>query len=436
MADSTPAPGGAERLIALLKDPALANLRRLADEHPLPRAEFDAMIMPESLTRDQTWDILCTLRRQTAIELPFRDGGGRKGWFSPTRSIQADLDNINRRCSEGSWLHTAVTSRNTTHFLVEALINEAISTIREDGLDIGYEKAREVLLDEREPETKEERLLLNGHRATWELGESLDEPCTADRLLRIYEAVSEGVGEQTTPSALQESRLWKPKRLDATSTLALAARLVNLVDDPDTEHPLLLALGIRHLLMSTLPLPSWNGTVATLAMKLLFKKAHLPVLCYVPVTQACRDWAGGVLQPPAVMATIRDAQVLVDGEVDYTIYMGVMTRLVRQRLDEVEAELKRVIRQDETFSRTIREDLDLNHRQRHVLQVALSDPDAVFKIESHQKTHRVAYATARADLMKLVDLGFLGCVRTKRAFEFPVVPGLRKRLTREAVAKG
>lgn len=428
MESNLPPDVAAQHLIALLKDPAFGNLHRLANEHPLPRAEFDTMLMPRGLSNDLTWELLSTLRRQTAIDLPFRDGEGRRGWFSPTRSIQADLDDINRRCSRGSWLDMAITSRNITYFLVEAHINEAISTLQEDGLDIGYEKAREVLLDERKPETLEETLLLNEHRAIWHLDEYLDEPCTADLLLHLYEEVARDVGEQTTPSALQESRLWKRKRLDTTSTLALAAKLINQSNAPDTEHPLLLALGLRHLLMSTLPLPSWNGVVSSLAMKLLFKKAHLPVLCFVPITRACRDWARGILRPPTVMATLEDAEVLAGDEVDYTIYVGVMTRLVRQRLDEVEAELRRVLEFDELFSRTLREDLDINHRQRRVLQVALNNPDAVFKIESHQKTHRVAYATARADLMKLAELGFLQCIRGKRAFEFPVAPGLRKRL--------
>ena len=104
--------------------------------------------------------------------------------------------------------------------------------------------------------------------------------------------------------------------------------------------------------------------------------------------------------------------------------------MVRKKLDEEEAELKRMLKRDEAFVRALRNDVDVNHRQRSVLQMALSNPEAVFRIESHQKTHKVAYATARADLYGLVDLGFLKCVRTKRAFEFPVTPGLRQLLTR------
>lgn len=416
------------RMVALLKDPQFCTLRTLADEHPLPWAEFCRMRMPAGITQEQTWDILNTLRRQTAIELPFRDGDGRCGWFYPTRSILSDLDDIDRRCHEKSWLDLAIKSRNTTYFLIEEHVDDAITSIREDGLDVGYEKARSVLLGERDPETETETLLLNGHRALWDLDEYVEKPCTPEVILELFERVSQGVGDQTTPPLSHSSQVWKRKDLDTAAALSLAARLVEQHGVGRTEHPLLLALGIRHLIMSVLPLPAWNGIVSSLLMKLLFLKSNLPVLAFVPIIKACQEWESGVLRPPAVMATVGDSGMVVDDEVDYTVYMGVVTQLVRRRVDGVEEELRRVIERDEAFLRTVREDIEINHRQRTVLQIALSNPESVFKIESHQKTHRVAYATARADLMKLADLGFLQCIRTKRAFAYSVPPNLRQLL--------
>lgn len=417
-----------EQMISLLKDPAFCELRGLVNAHPLPWSEFRTLRMPDGICHDQAWRILNALRRQTAIDLPFRDGGGRRGWYYPTRSILDDLDDIDRRCHAGSWLDLTIRSRNTTYFLVEAHVDGAITTVREDGLSIGYEKAREVLLGEREPETAVEQLLLNGHRAMWDLAEYVDRPCTPEVILELYAQVSKGVAFLETNPLVQRSPVWKEKRLDSSSVLALASKLVNGGRSEYAEHPLLLGMGIRHLFMSTLPLPAFNGIMYSLLMKLLFRKSSLPVLAFVPIVKACRDWESGIIKPPNVLTSLADSEQLIDDEVDYTIYVAIVAHLVRQRLDGVEEELKRVIKRDEAFVQALREDVEINHRQRAVLQVALSNPEAVFRIESHQKTHRVAYATARADLMKLVDLGFLGCVRTKRAFEFPVTPGLRQLL--------
>lgn len=417
-----------QHMITLLKDPLFCNLRRLADEHPLPWSEFSKLQVPEITTREQTWSILNALRRQTAVDLPFVDDTGRRGWYYPTRSIQANLDSINRRCHESSWLDLAIKSRNTTFFLVEAHVDDTIAAVQEDGLSVGYEKAREVLLGERSPENSTELLLLNEHQTLWDLDTYTSAPCTLEMILHLYENVARGIGDQVTPSTVQDSRLWKMKQLDSTAALSLVVRIVNQSGIDHAEHPLLLAMAIRHIFMSTLPLPAWNGVMSSLITKLLFRKLQLPVLSLVPITKICRDWESGVLRPPAVMTSVKDSAALVDNEVDYTIYVGVLTQLVRQKVDEVEMELKRVLDRDEAFSQTLRNDVDINHRQRMVLQIALSNPKAVFRIEPHQKTYRVAYATARADLMGLVDLGFLGCSRKKRAFEFPVVPGLRQLL--------
>ena len=49
----------------------------------------------------------------------------------------------------------------------------------------------------------------------------------------------------------------------------------------------------------------------------------------------------------------------------------------------------------------------LNYRQLALLSHALRKPDTSFTVSSHRTSHRVAYATARADLLHLVGQGLL-----------------------------
>lgn len=53
-------------------------------------------------------------------------------------------------------------------------------------------------------------------------------------------------------------------------------------------------------------------------------------------------------------------------------------------------------------------DASISYRQRAIINQALKNPQDQFVISQHRRNYGVAYATARADLMKLAEPGFFG----------------------------
>ena len=102
-------------------------IRRRAEDGPLLWHEFTLMPQPAGLSPTETWALLTSLRRQTAIEFaPYIiDSEGRSGCHSFTRSMRADLADIDRRCHRDSWLDLVIRSRNAAHFVAEAHISDA-----------------------------------------------------------------------------------------------------------------------------------------------------------------------------------------------------------------------------------------------------------------------------------------------------------------------
>jgi Fic family protein len=70
----------------------------------------------------------------------------------------------------------------------------------------------------------------------------------------------------------------------------------------------------------------------------------------------------------------------------------------------------------------------LNYRQIALIYRALKTPDAIFYVESHRGAHNVTYDTARTDLLKLVEKGFLEKTKIGKAFAFSATLNLKQKL--------
>ena len=114
------------------------------------------------------------------------------------------------------------------------------------------------------------------------------------------------------------------------------------------------------------------------------------------------------------------------GREDYTASVTIAIHLLDYELQTLLGYIRLTKERDAAVLASFEDDKSLNHRQRSIIARALREPTAEFRIRHHRTNHRVAYATARADLLELVDKGYLDCERRSRAFIFVPSPSLRK----------
>jgi hypothetical protein len=422
--------GWFQEAMTLVTDPRFANIRRRAEHHPLTWEEFVLLPQPPGTTPQQVWELLTALRRHTAVELPQYavDTLGRRGWYSLTRSMRTDLADIDRRCSRDSWLAESLQSNAATHFVVASHVNAALTAVGEDGVFIGPKRANELLLGERRPRTAEEQLLLNTHSVMWDLEELADQRCTPELIRSIHARIAEDAPQRVpSPPGLGIGG-WEIISLEAGATLQYVARFVNGEGVDPEDHPIAYALALMITFTTGRPLPSWNGLMSVLLTRLLFLRSRLPVVAMIPIARVYRAWQNGVIVPPIVPVALHDALIPVGDEFDFTLYVSTVIHLTRMELDATEAAIRRALAGNQTMTRALAADRRVNHRQRDVLSAALSEPETVFRIDTHQRLNRVAYSTARADLLGLVDLGFLTQERRGQAFVFTPVAGFRQRV--------
>ena len=114
---------------------------------------------------------------------------------------------------------------------------------------------------------------------------------------------------------------------------------------------------------------------------------------------------------------------------DLTYFIVHQVEILLRALADVESYIRSKIEQTREVEQMLRRSGDLNHRQLALLAHAIRHTDAEYTIRSHQASHRVAYATARADLFRLAELNLLERRRIgKKTFVFRVPPDLQHRI--------
>jgi len=111
---------------------------------------------------------------------------------------------------------------------------------------------------------------------------------------------------------------------------------------------------------------------------------------------------------------------------DLTDYATLSLQLALIALVDLHWKLHQLEREDDELRSLLQRDPEINHRQRSILGRALKNPAAEFRIAYHKATHNVVYATARADLLELVDKGYLVMGKKGRAMVFTPREGLRE----------
>jgi len=72
----------------------------------------------------------------------------------------------------------------------------------------------------------------------------------------------------------------------------------------------------------------------------------------------------------------------------------------------------------------------LNHRQLALIRHAVRHPGASYTIKGHRQSHNVVYQTARADLLRLAEMGLLDQRKVGRSFLFYAPTDIENRLGR------
>jgi Fic family protein len=389
---------------------------------------------PEGVSAEEWWLVIKLRRKPGLRPIPLKDKQGRPFEFSVPDSVVEQLHYIDR--GTGGLIGTLepVTSPQTRdRYLIRSLIEESITSSQLEGAVTTREVAKQMLSSGRKPRDKSERMILNNYLTMQRIRElretsmspplvveiqgmlgrdALDKPDAAGRLRRSDEPIEgsdfEGNVFHVPPLAEQ-----LPERLKLMCDFANG-------DSPNFFiHPVVRAITLHFWLAYDHPFVDGNGRTARALFYWAMLKNGFWLCEFISISQI-------ILKAP-VQYGMAFLHTETDDN-DLTYFIIHQTEVMRKSVKELHNYINRKTREVEESREFIATLEWMTHRQHAILTHALRHPGSRYTVAEPQSRHGIAYATARADLLKLAEYELLVKHTVGREFVFMSPADLLNRL--------
>ena len=333
----------------------------------------------------------------------------------------------------------SIDSRN--RYLVNSLIEEAITSSQLEGAATTRRVAKEMLRSGRQPRDRSERMIANNYRGMELLRDLVHEDLSVSILLELQRILTDGTHDD--PGVAGRFRLPTDRVLvidqrdgtvlheppDANEIDERLERLLafaNATDDAVFVHPVVRAILLHFMIGYEHPFVDGNGRTARALFYWAMARFGYWMTEFLSISTIIR-------KAPAQYARAYVFSETDDNDVTY--FLDYNLRVILQSIRQLHAYLARKSREMHHVQRLLERSIPvsiLNYRQVALLVSMRKHPEMVHTIESHRRSHNVTYQTARTDLLKLAGVGLVAMSKPGRAFVFAPAHDFDERLGRLA----
>lgn len=393
---------------------------------------------PEGLTVEEWWLAIKLQRQGHRRSIPLADISNKYFSFTVNEAILGKLHAIDDFIQGRGSLSGALENAIRKECFISSLMEEAITSSQLEGASTTLVVAKKMLKSHRSPRDKHERMIYNNYLAMERLQEIAEQNLSVEMILELHRIVTEGT--LSDPSATGRFRFEHEKVVveDALTgdilhhpppASQLKERVQALCDFANMSsqkldhagyiHPVLRAIMIHFWLSYDHPFVDGNGRTARALFYWSMLHSKYWLCGFVSISQY-------FLQAPVKYARSFLYSETDDNDLNYFIIYQL--EVLKRALTALYAHVERKITETKSFETSLKAVHAFNPRQEQLLIRALKDPQASYTIQEHKNSHQVAYDTARNDLQRLVERGFLLRKNKGNTFVFCAAPDLKKLL--------
>jgi Fic family protein len=389
----------------------------------------------EGFTLEEWWAAIKMKRKATYRDLPVRDRQGDPFRYFLTDEVQELLHQTDAGAGGTIGLPDAIAADAPARdrYVVSSLIEEAITSSQLEGAVATREVAKEMLTSGRPPRDRSEQMILNNFRTMRRVREVRDEPLTSDLVFEMHRLVTEdtldhGDAAGRFRTGKEDIRVEDgdgqilhvpPLASELPSRMEAMCAFANHANPKPFVHPVVRAIVLHFWLAYDHPFCDGNGRTARALFYWAMLRSGYWLFEFVSISSI-------LVKAPVTYA--RSFLLTETDENDLNYFIIHQIQVIHRAIQELHAYIARkreALRTAETNLRYLRQ---LNHRQQALIMHGLRHPGHEYTVASHRRSHEVAYATARADLLDLERLGLLTRGIRGRAMIFEPVAGLEQNL--------
>lgn len=420
--------------IARLTSPAVFEMVKDINRRYLYWDRVKYLVMPEGVLPEHMW---------TAVKF---------SRFSQMRDLQLAMystETMMRFCTpprHQQWLHRidqmaggtiGTVSENAIpddndRYLFNSLMEEAIASSRLEGAVSTREKAKKMLRTKRKPRNRSEQMILNNYRAIREIRTLKDEDLTPEMLLHLQAILTEDtmddeadVGRFRTHNDVHVVDTTTDEVMhDPPDFNSIPERIQQVCDFANKKskefvHPVIKAIALHFAIGFIHPFVDGNGRTARAVFYWQMLKRKYWLFEYLPISRI-------LVRDPIRYQRAFLYSELDTGDITYFIHFHL--GLIIQAIEALHAYIERQLDSIKEASKIVRTFPGINHRQSALLQDCLKHPNRQYTIRDHGGLHRVAYATARADLLDLTKRKLLKGEKEGKHYVFSPPDNLMSRI--------
>lgn len=394
---------------------------------------------PDNLSSKEWWSLIKLARKAIYRTLPFKDKGGNSFVLASPDNVLYKLHTIDRNTGNAISNSASVLNTNMRDtYLIQSLIEEAITSSQLEGASTTRKIAKEMLRTNRKPRDLSETMIYNNYQAMQFVREIKNEELTVEMILELHRILTKNtLADPTTAGCLRTSddiHIWDDTDQilhTPPKTAELNKRLMDLCEFANAKklhekffiHPVIRAILLHFMLAYDHPFVDGNGRTARALFYWSMAHQNYWLMEFISISEVIK-------RAPRKYAL---AYLYTETDENDTTYFVIHQLDVI--LQAINALYEYINKQNQEISQTERLLLHnhslqnkLNYRQIALIKHALKHPNMHYKIEGHRQSHNITYDTARTDLLNLAKLNLLIKNKSGKAFSFIVPNDLKKRI--------